>query len=203
MEKHPKEGSLDQMPESGVLGEDFKKWRIGMNGLNEIERASKEYSEARQELGDLVYDLQRRIEEVKHPMIRPIKRSVAKVADRHAKLHHLVESHPECFDKPKTVVFHGVKVGYKKLKGGIVIEDEERVIQLIRRHMPDQADALIKTSERPVKAALGQLTVAELKRLGCTVEDTTDHVYIHVTDSEVDKAVDALLKNAIDEEDAA
>jgi hypothetical protein len=174
-----------------------------MNPLNEIERATKEYAEARTELGDIVHELQRQMDEIKHPLIPTIKRAVAKTVDRYGKLTHLLEDHPELFAKPKTVIFHGVRVGYKKSKGGIEWDDEQRVISLIQKHYPEQADVLVKTTEKPVKKALEQLTAADLKKLGCTIIETGDEVYIQEIDSDVCKAVDALLASAIEEQEAA
>jgi hypothetical protein len=46
---------------------------------------------------------------------------------------------------------------------------------------------------------LKNLTVAELKSLGCTVEETGDRVVVRFADKEVDKLVNALLKNAVEE----
>ncbi len=55
---------------------------------------------------------------------------------------------------------------------------------------------LIATSERPAKEALANLTAAELKKLGISVTDGGDAVFIKPADSAVDKMVDALLKDA-------
>lgn len=98
------------------------------------------------------------------------------------------------FDTPRTVVFYGIKVGLQKGKGAIEWDDDAQVVKLIEKHFPEQADVLIKTTKKPVKKALAQLTVAELKKLGIVVEETGDQVVIKSTDSEIDKLVNALLK---------
>ena len=74
---------------------------------------------------------------------------------------------------------------------------------LIRRYLPEQADTLIRTVEEPHKPALALLSVADLRRVGCTVVETGEAVVIKAVDSEVDKMVDALLKDAVDAEGAA
>jgi hypothetical protein len=107
------------------------------------------------------------------------------------------------FLRPKSVMFHGIKVGYKKGTGKIEWEDADQVVKLIKKHFPDQADVLIISSEKPAKDALAQLTAAELKKLGVLVEESGDVPFIKDTSSEVDKLVAAFLKDeATDEEQA-
>jgi len=48
------------------------------------------------------------------------------------------------------------------------------------------------------KAALANISVADLKRIGCTITDDIDAVLIKPTDSEVDKLVMALLKEEVE-----
>ena len=86
-----------------------------------------------------------------------------------------------------------------KGKGKICIDDPAMAIKLIRKHFPEQADVLIKTEEKPVAKAIGQLTVPELKRIGGTVEEAGDQVVIKPTDSEVDKLISALIADATEE----
>ena len=79
-------------------------------------------------------------------------------------------------------------------------DDKDQVVRLIKKHFPEQADVLIKTVEKPIKGAIQQLPVADLKRIGVTVEETGDVVVIKSTDSEIDKLVSALLEQN-DEDD--
>ena len=89
-----------------------------------------------------------------------------------------------------------MKVGYKKQKGSIHFEDEAQVIRLIKKHFPDRSDVLIRIRESLNKPALGELSVLELKRIGCTVEDTGDVPFVRAVEGEVEKVVEALLKEA-------
>jgi hypothetical protein len=73
------------------------------------------------------------------------------------------------------------------------------VVARIKKHLPEQADVLIKLKETPVKDALAQLSAAELKKLGVTVSEAGDQVVVKPVDSEVDKMVDALMKEAGEE----
>lgn len=173
-----------------------------MTTLSEIELAAKAFAAARDELTTTVNDLNASMDELRRLTLPTIKRKLAKAAERQAALHALVEGAAELFVKPRTVIFHGVKLGFEKGKGSVSFDDAEQVVKLIRKHLPDQFDALVKTEEKPRKAAIGALSVAEAKRIGCTVTDAGDQVVIRPVDSEVDKMVDALLKNAVDAEQA-
>ncbi|MBX3654145.1 MAG: hypothetical protein KIS62_12335 [Ramlibacter sp.] len=113
-----------------------------------------------------------------------------------AALHTLVADNPGLFVKPKTQVFAGIKVGFAKGKGAITYDKPEVLIARIKRLLPEQADILIDTKEKPNKAALALLSAADLKKLGCTVADTGDQAVVRPVDGAVDKLVAALLKSA-------
>lgn len=171
------------------------------NELDPIERAAKTLRQARDKLTERATFLHDQLEAAKRASMRGLRSSVAEVAQAQAELLAAIEEAPHLFEKPKSMVLHGLTFGYRKGSGKMEIEDEEQVVKLIRRHFPDQFDFLCKTTEKPIKAALTGLTVAELKRLGITVEDTTDVPYAKDSTAAVDKLVKALLKGA--EEEAA
>lgn len=171
--------------------------------LAEIEALTKTYAEARGSLGSLLSALNADLERVKQKYLPGIKAAVAKTKDAEGWLKGAVEQTPQLFVKPRTYSFHGIKVGYQKGKGGIAWDDPDHVVQLILRHLPDQADVLIQTTRRPVKKALEQLTVAELKKIGCTVVESGDEIVLKATDGEVEKMVNALLKETAAEDEAA
>jgi len=167
-----------------------------MATMDEIERRTREYAEARELLAARVQAMQEEIETIKRRRLRGIKRAVAVAAEAHDRLRAAIEASPELFRRPRTLVIAGVRVGFTKGSGRLVFDDPGRVVALIRRHFPEQADALIRVKEEPVRKALAQLSVAELKRVGVRVEDTGDQVVIKPTDSDVDKLVNALLADA-------
>jgi len=109
-----------------------------------------------------------------------------------------IDESPELFDKPRSVTMHGTKVGLRKGSGKMSIEDEELVVKLIHRHFPERAELLIQTVEKPVRSALAQLSVAELKRVAVTVEETGDVPFVKSVDTEIEKAIKALVKRLPD-----
>lgn len=164
--------------------------------LADIEAAAREYSRAHASLRETVEELDAMIAAARNKLMPRIRRGVAEAAEKKAAAEALVDGARGLFVRPRTVIFHGVKVGLEKGKGKIEFADEERVIRLIRKNLPDQAESLVKAEEHVVKAALKNLTVAQLKGIGCEVDEAGDQVIVRVMDSEIDKAVRALLKAA-------
>jgi hypothetical protein len=173
-----------------------------MTLLTDIEKRAKAFADARADVAETVTTLNSGIEALKREYLPVLKRGIARAAEKFDNLRGLIDANPQLFIKPRTVVFHGVKVGYGKGKGGIKFDDAEQVVKLIKKHLPEQADVLIITKESPAKDALSQLSATDLKKIGCTVVNTGDQVVIKPTDSEVDKLVDTLLKGATEEQAA-
>jgi hypothetical protein len=171
-----------------------------MISLIDIEERARKYAGAREHLSGIVAALNEGIEELKRGHMKRLKKAVATAAEHHDALKALIEDAPDLFVKPRTVVFHGIKLGYQKGKGKIEWDDPDQVVRLIKKHFPDQADVLVATTERPAKDALAQLTAAELKKLGISVTDGGDAVLIKPADSAVDKMVDALLRDATEDQ---
>lgn len=167
-----------------------------MANLTDIERIAKKYASSREHLASIVATMNAGIETIKRDNIKRLKKAVADAAEQHDALKSLIEDAPGCFIKPRSVVLHGIKLGFMKGKGKIEWDDADQVVRLIKKCFPEQADVLIATSEKPVKEALNGLTSAELKRLGISVTAGSDAVFIKPADSAVDKMVDALLKDA-------
>lgn len=168
-----------------------------MSTTHEIEQLTREYAEARAYLAGVITTLQEELERVKHPVLPVIRSAVGQTAEKHAALRAAIEAAPELFVKPRTLTIAGVRVGFMKQRGQVVIEDEEAVIARIRKLLPEeQADLLIRVRESVHKPAVYDLTAADLKRLGITVTADADMVTIKPVDGEVDKLVAALLAEA-------
>lgn len=166
-------------------------------GMKEIEQYASKYAIARNFLAKHVQDLQAEIEAARRKRIADIKAAVSVAAGCHSTLSNSIEQRPDLFEKPKTVVIDGIRLGYRKQKGKVEFDDEEAVISRIRKLVPaDQVELLIRVKETVDKEAVVDLTVADLKRLGIRVTDDEDVVHIKATDGDVDKLVKALLADA-------
>lgn len=168
--------------------------------LDTISKQAEVHAQARTLLAERVTALTDAQAALRREHLPGIKRALNRAAETEAALRALVDANPECFKKPRTQVFSGIKVGYAKGKGALSFDDPDAVVSRIKKHLPDQADVLIRTKEAPVKEALAQLTAAELKKIGVTVSEAGDQTVVKPVDSEVDKMVDALLKAAAGEE---
>lgn len=162
--------------------------------LEPIESLAKEHAADRALVAERVQALHDEIEQVKRRKLAGLKSAVSQARDSKLRLAAAIEGGKGAFAKPRTRVFHGIKVGLQKAKGKLRFASaEKKVIELIKKHFPDQVDLLIKTTAKPVKAALQQLPAADLKRLGCSIEGTGDMVVIEPINTEIDELVQALL----------
>lgn len=173
--------------------------QVATNPMTVIQAAARDYRKAKDLLVERANDLHEQMEAAKRARIIGLRNAVAKTKEAEAALHAAIEANPQCFLKPRTIVFEGVKLGYQKAKGKISWEDDGQVIKLIRKHLAEAADVLIKSTDKPVKDALANLTAAELKKIGVSVTEAGDEVLIKDTTAAVDKLVAALLKGAEEE----
>lgn len=165
-----------------------------MKTMNDIELACKEARAARDSVFQRATMLQASIEELKRKHLPHLRRGVEKMAEADKKVMDLLQAAPELFKRPRSAVFHGLKVGYAKGTGKLKITDAATVVKLVRKHFPDQFDLLVKTKETPIKKTLQELPAADLKKLGITVQDTGDVVFIKDATDAVDKLVATLIK---------
>ena len=172
--------------------------------LERIERRAARYARQRAELLDLLHRIEQQQRRLIDQHLGQIRSLLAETAAAEDDLRRLVEGHPECFAKPRTRIFHGIKVGLQKGKGKVEIPDEAKTLRFIREKLPEeQAELLIKVTERVDRRMVADLTAADLKRLGIRLVESGDQVVIKPVDSDLDKLVKALLSNIDIEEEAA
>lgn len=166
--------------------------------IQEIDLSTKQYADARAALAAQVQELNDAVEQLRRKRMPDIKAAVARASERACALRNKLESAPELFTKPlpRTHVLHGIKVGYTLAKERLEWQDDEALIAAIREHLSRMSSALIKTTEAPVKKALEGLTACQLDTLGIAVIPGSDEIVIKPTDSQTDKIVAALLKDA-------
>lgn len=173
-----------------------------MATMFEIDKAAQDYSQAHDRLAAIMREVEAAITRIKRASMADLRKAVERAASRKTALRDLIDESREQFEKPRTRILHGVKLGLQKGKGKLDWEDDELVVKLIKKNFPEQADTLIKTTEKPRKDGLNGLDVKDLRKIGVTAEETGDQIVVKPTDSEVDKLVDALLAE-IEEPEAA
>jgi hypothetical protein len=163
--------------------------------LADIERLTRSYADSHNGLVETVGDLNNKIEQLKREFLPAIRRGVRSTAERRSVLDAAIKEAADLFIKPRTHVFHGVKVGLRRDGGSLIWENEEDVLRLIKKHFADRKDDLIRTTEKLSVATLATLAPADLKKVGVTATEPYDVVVISPSDSNVDKIVSALLKD--------
>lgn len=162
--------------------------------LADIELAARELAQARDILAAESAALETEIEAAKNRRLPRLKKLVEITTESETRLHELIEGAPELFEQPRTIVFHGLKIGFEKSRERVEISDEDRTVELIERHLSALASVLISVRKAPNKGALRELPDADLKRIGCAVESSGDVVVIRRAESEVEKTISALIK---------
>lgn len=134
--------------------------------------------------------------------IRSLTRSVIK---RQAELADGIKAHPELFDKPRTLIVDGIKFGLRKQPGRISWVDDAQLLKRIDELFAKgdintaQYDTVVETRHAIAAKGLEKLDAKILKRLGVTVEADSDAVEIKSVDSDVEKMVKAVIKDAMKE----
>ena len=172
--------------------------------MEEIEARCEDYQRRRAALHDRLLALDAVLQTVKRRHLRDIKRCTALVAEAEASLRAAIDATPELFEKPKTQIFHGIKVGYRKGKGGLDWEDDDGLVRRIEKMFPDreEAERYLNVKKAPSAEALQELDAATLKRLGVAVVETGEQIVIKPEETAIEKLVKALLKDARDEAEA-
>lgn len=165
-------------------------------GFAPIQESCEQLANDRREMAVLIHGMERSIARVTAEYMPDIRFTADVLVARRASLEMQIDANRPLFDKPRTRIFSDIKVGLHKQKGETVFEDPARTIELIEKHFPDRLDELAPATRALSKKALSNLTAAELKKIGVEITADTDAVLIKPQDSDVEKAVSALLADA-------
>lgn len=172
--------------------------------LTEIETLAQRYAEIYRELEGSVQALEDGVRALKRKLLPAIRRLAEESAVRKGELLAAVSAAPDLFEKPRTQIMSGVKVGLQKRRGTIAIDDEAATIRRIRELLPrDQAELVIRVRESVHKPAVYDLTAGDLKRLGIKIESDTDEAIAKIAGEDIERMVDALLDDSEAERVAA
>lgn len=159
-----------------------------------IDGMAKTYAAKRTVLSERVSALEAEILDLKRRRLPGIKSAAAEATTLQSDLRAAIEAAPQLFVKPKTYTLHGIKCGYQKGKGKLHWEDDAKVVEKIEKLFDKETqEILIVVTRKPSKDALANLPVADLRKLGVTVEATGEQVVVKATDSEIDKLVSKML----------
>lgn len=160
--------------------------------IEEIERLTKVFAGARDELAERANALRDEQEAIKRRRLQGIKNSLDRVLAAREELHAAIKANPELFEKPKTRILHSIRVGWMKQRGKLTIANEAACVAALRKLFGDEADAYIKKTEKPIVAALQNLPGSDLKKIGASITKDVDAVLVKPVDDAIDKLIDAL-----------
>ncbi len=165
-----------------------------MPTLNEIETLAQRYAESYRQLEAAVQELEDGVRAIKRELLPKIRRLAEEGASHKGELLAAVADASVLFEKPRTRLLAGVKVGLTKRRGQVVIDDEAATIRRIRELLPaNQAELVIRVRESVHKPAVYDLTGGDLKRLGIKIDADTDEAIAKIAGEDIEHMVDALL----------
>lgn len=165
--------------------------------ISEFEPLCANYDQSCTELEEMIAALESDLEAVKAKHLRGLKKQAAIVAAREAELTSAVENSPAQFEKPRTFVIHGCKIGFTSSTGSVEFEDGDHVTKLVEKHFPKRFDELIKTDYTPRKDALRNLPAGELAKLGCRIDGAGDLVLVKRVAGDVEKLINKLIEKLV------
>lgn len=166
--------------------------------LAEIDTHASWFADESGKLETMVDDLQADLEKVKSKHLNALKRQAGVVARANATLISAVEANPGLFEKPRTLVLHGIKVGLGNSKGRVEWDDDETVVRLVRKFFADDADLLLQETVTPKKDALRTLPAGDLAKLGCRIVGAGDQVIVRREAGDVEKLIERLTAKLVE-----
>lgn len=164
-----------------------------MTTLQDIEKSCTKLSKARTALALKLANLNAEVDGVRQKHIAGIRSGMERVEQLTAETRALVEGAPNLFEKPKSTVLAGIKVGFQQGKERVEIPDVERTLARIEQLLPDSVGDYVQVERSPIRAALKQLPAAMLKRLHVTVVPGTDDPFVKPQDTDVEKLYQRLV----------
>jgi len=147
------------------------------------------------ELAALANELGERITAAKRELMPKIRRALDKLNVSSAELLAEVMASRHLFQEPKTQVFHGVKLGWPKARGGLEIPDAARTIERAEKLLTaSQFKMVVKTTHELRKKPLGTLDVDTLKKLGVNIRNAGEYALVSISDGEVAEMVRGMLR---------
>lgn len=170
--------------------------------LTTIEKGALKVRKEHDELAALANELEERVTAANRELMPKIRRALEKLQNSSAELLAEVEVSKHLFQAPKTQIFHGVKVGWPKSRGGLEIVDPERTIERAEKLLtPEQYKMVVKVTKELRKKALGTIPADVLKKLGVNVRDSGECAMVSITEGDVMEYVRALLKTSLETEE--
>lgn len=166
--------------------------------IEEIDTLARVARKARTLLTDRVASLQADLAAAQKRRREGIIDAASQAAQAEAELLAAVQSSPELFVKPKSMILHGLKCGYRKGSGSVEWTiDDDKLIERLKKRFGDlspEVEQCVEVVEKIDSDGLRELDGKDLAALGVTIEGTGDVPFVKAADTELDKLVKAILK---------
>jgi len=166
--------------------------------LADIEARCAAYDKVCIQMEDIIDDLEQSLQAVKASYLRRLKNQAATVAAHEAELRAALERAPQLFQSPRTMVIHGVKVGFIASKGKLTwdIDDSQLIVRIKNEFGTRAAFNYLHVKETPDKEALRAIP-EKWKDLGCYLDGIGDAIVLSRVDGEVSVLMDRLVKKMV------
>jgi len=162
--------------------------------IDSIERLCQDYAKLRGKLEKKIEVIEREREKILEAHRVELRLLSSAVSNAKLDLERQVGAARPLFIKPKTRVFHGIKVGFEKERDQVTYPEDEILIPRIESLLKSKAAGLIETTKRIIKDAFKRLPKAELQSLGVKYTNGADSVIVRPeSKSDVEKLASAYL----------
>ena len=173
-----------------------------MNALEKAMQLASTLSAEQDELASNIKTYEAAMQSAQDQHMPYIKRKTRKVIKARDELIQHIKANPDLFVQPRTRTVGGIRFGIKKQRGKMKWADDTAlctgIYKLVGKEVIDEEllPQLIKTTEKPLAAGLEKLDARLIKSLGVEVEKDSDAPFIKCIDSNIEKAVNALIEQA-------
>ena len=171
--------------------------------IADVQRAAGELSAARDALNAETTALRNEFNALQTRAMPRLRAGARKVAQLQRELADMIKAAPELFAKPRTYIVAGLKVGMQKAPPTFEWDDDAALCVRIRLAVarkqiaPELEELLIVKSEKPVASAIKNLPPEQLVAIGVEFSEGADAPVIKSVDDGVEKAVNAMIKDAV------
>ena len=159
------------------------------------------YQLAREDVAERVRLLKQRRIRYTRRLIPGLRSRIETQALARAEIREHLIANREQFRRPRTRVLAGVRVGWRKRPGRLVIPDQKRTVELIRERLSErQQDALLTVRTTISKPALKRLSAADMAAIGVSLVAVADEPAITMPGDGLDKLASAYLADHEEEE---
>jgi len=165
----------------------------GLPPMERIETMAEDLHMVQDNLKNRLAEAEAMMDEIREEFAPHIRKIANAESDLREKLEREIAANKDLFAKPKTRVFHNIKLGLRRLKGSLKWTDSTELMKRVRQVCPEHEGAIIEVSYTIKKAGLEKLDAGKLKKLGVTIEADTDAVVLKPVEGDLSKMADAFL----------